>query len=87
MWRYSNRLYEITISVSKVIVPNKLIRRPQMPRGLRHRSAAARLLGLWVRNPPKGRVSVSCECCHVEVSATSYHTCREVLVAVVRYCV
>jgi len=33
-----------------------------MPRVLRRRSVAARLLGLWVRNPFKGRVSVSCEC-------------------------
>ena len=43
-------------------MPNKLIRRPQMPRGLRCRSVVVRLLGLWVRNPPKERVSVCCEC-------------------------
>ena len=37
--------------------------RSQWPRGLRRRSAAARLLGLWVRIPPGSRISVSCDCC------------------------
>jgi hypothetical protein len=32
------------------------------PRGLWSGSAAARLLGLWVRIPPEAWVSVSCEC-------------------------
>ena len=32
-------------------------------RGLRHRSAAACLLGLWVRIPPGAWMTVSCECC------------------------
>jgi hypothetical protein len=32
------------------------------PRGLRRRSAAARLLRLWVRIPPGG-MDVCCECC------------------------
>jgi hypothetical protein len=31
--------------------------------GLRHRSAAARLLGLQVRIPPVIWMSLSCECC------------------------
>ena len=42
--------------------------------GLRRRSAAARLQGLWVRNPPGIWMFVPCEfvvCCHVVVSATS----------------
>jgi hypothetical protein len=34
----------------------------QRPRGLRLRSAAARLLRLWVRIPPGG-MGVCCECC------------------------
>ena len=34
----------------------------QWPRGLRRGSAAARLLGLWVRIPPEAWVSVSFEC-------------------------
>ena len=36
--------------------------RSQWPRGLRRRSAAARLLRLWVRIPPGG-MDVCCECC------------------------
>ena len=38
-------------------------RRYQWPRGLRRWSAAARLLGLWVRIPPGARIVVCCECC------------------------
>jgi len=34
----------------------------QWPRGLRRRSAAARLLRLWVRTPTRAWMSVSCEC-------------------------
>jgi hypothetical protein len=37
--------------------------RSQWPRGLRQGSTAARLLGLWVRVPPRAWMSVSCECC------------------------
>jgi hypothetical protein len=36
--------------------------RSQWPRGLRRRSAAARLLRSWVRNPPGAWMFVSCEC-------------------------
>ena len=39
------------------------VSRPQWSRGLRRGSAAARLLGLWVRILPGPRISVSCECC------------------------
>ena len=47
--------------------------RSQWPRGLRRRSAAARLLRLWVRIPPGAWMSVvSTVCCQVEVSATSW---------------
>jgi hypothetical protein len=48
--------------------------RSQWPRGLRRRSAAARLLKLWVRIPPwtKMYVSLSVVCFQVEVSATSW---------------
>ena len=38
-------------------------RRSQQSRGLRRRSAAARLLILWVRIPPGAWMSVCCECC------------------------
>ena len=36
--------------------------RSQWPRGLRRRSAAARLLGSWVRIPPGAWIFVCCEC-------------------------
>ena len=38
-------------------------RRSQWPRGLRRRSAAARLLRSWVRIPPGAWMFVCCECC------------------------
>jgi hypothetical protein len=46
----------------------------QWSRGLRHGSAAARLLGFWVRIQPVAWMLVSCECCmfQVDVSATSW---------------
>jgi len=45
--------------------------RSQWPRGLRRRSAAARLLGFRVRIPPATWMSVlSVLCCQVEVSET-----------------
>ena len=37
--------------------------RSQWPRGLRRRSAAARLLRSWVRIPPGAWTFVCCECC------------------------
>jgi len=37
--------------------------RSEEPHGLRRRSAAARLLRLWVRIPPGAWMSVCCECC------------------------
>ena len=42
---------------------NPGVRRSQWPRGLRRRSAATRLLRLWVRIPPGAWMSVCCECC------------------------
>ena len=45
----------------------------QWPRGLRRRSAAARLLESWVRIPPGAWIFVvSVLCCYVEVSATNW---------------
>ena len=48
--------------------------RSQWPRGLRRRSAAARLLRLWVRIPPGGMdfCLVSVVCLQVEVSASGW---------------
>ena len=37
--------------------------RSQWPRGLRRRSAAARLLRSWVRIPPEAWMFIRCECC------------------------
>jgi len=37
--------------------------RSQWPRGLRRRSAAARLLRSWFRIPPRAWMLVCCECC------------------------
>jgi hypothetical protein len=37
--------------------------RSQWPRGLRRGSAAAGLLGLWVRIPPEAWMFVPCDCC------------------------
>ena len=66
-----------------------LLCRSQWPRGLRRSSAAARLLRLWVQIPlGHGCLSVvGVVCCQVEVSATSYHSSRGVLLTVVHYCV
>ena len=49
----------------------------QWPRGLRLRSAAARLLRLWFRIPPGAGSAVSVVCCQGEVSATA-QSCPEV---------
>jgi hypothetical protein len=46
-----------------VCVYRQTCRRSQWPRGLGRGSAAARLLGLWVRIPSEAWMSVSCECC------------------------
>ena len=44
----------------------------QLPRGLRHRSAAFRLLRLWVQIPLGAWTFVSFECCQVDISAMSW---------------
>jgi hypothetical protein len=48
---------------SKYLTSNITPVRSQWPRGLRRRSAAARLLRLWVRIPSKKWMFVCCECC------------------------
>jgi hypothetical protein len=45
------------------VFSNVYVSRSQWPCGLRRGSAAARLLGLWVRIPPRAWMSVSSECC------------------------
>jgi len=55
--------------------------RSRWPRGLRRRFA--RLLRLWVRNPPGSRMFVCCECCVLSAD----HSSRGVLPNVMRRCV
>jgi hypothetical protein len=57
-----SRSLELKLRVTKTV---------RWPRALRRVSAAAHLLGLWVRIPPgSGMFVVSVVCCQVEVSAT-----------------
>ena len=55
----------LLVTDRKTVINNQSLlisRRSQWPRGLRRRSTAARLLGLWVRIPPGAWMSVCCEC-------------------------
>jgi len=47
---------------TKMVLTLCLLCPSQLPRGLRRRSTAARLLGLWVRIPPGAWMFVWCEC-------------------------
>ena len=49
--------------VSNILASDVKEGRSQWPRGLRRRSAAARLLRFWVRIPPGAWMFVCCECC------------------------
>jgi len=49
-----------------------LVSQSQWPRSVRHRSAAAHLLRLWVWIPPGAWTFICRVCCQVEVSATSW---------------
>ena len=54
---------ESGIRLKKKRITIHVIRRSQWPRGLRRRSAAARLLRSWVRIPPGAWMFICCECC------------------------
>ena len=54
---------KLTIFINGEFGSSNLLRKPQWPRGLRRRSAAARLLRLWVRIAPGAWIFVCCECC------------------------
>jgi hypothetical protein len=74
---HSHYLQTIRANILKRIIYNLLIDmycRSQCPCGLRRRSTAARLLGLWFEFRRRhGCLSVvSVVCCQVEVSATSW---------------
>ena len=76
------RMFLIAVSTCHQVQKNfwpywLVVCRSQWPRGLRRRSASARLLRLWVRIPPGAWMSVvSIVCCQVEVSATSWSLVR-----------
>jgi len=53
-------------------IPVCLLCRSQWPHSVRCGSMAARLLGLRFRIPPGAWMSVSCECCEVEVSESGW---------------
>ena len=58
-WRY------MLMSCTNILGLNTTVSRSQWPRGLRRGSAAASLLGLWVRIPPGAWMSMSAVCCQV----------------------
>ena len=58
---FSSPAVELVYKFINII--NKQVGRSQWPRGLRRRSAVARLLRLWVRIPPGAGMSVCCERC------------------------
>jgi hypothetical protein len=56
--------WKSAITIDKKLIGVKLyLGRSQWPCGLRRGSTAARLLGLWLRIPPRAWISVSCDCC------------------------
>ena len=75
-WVQRRQIYKVLIS-SKIRFslwfsnPNDTWCPSQWPRGLKRRSAAARLMGLWVRITLGAWMFDCCVCCQVEVSATS----------------
>ena len=60
IWLKRRYLYRQMTFFRPAVIP---ICRSQWPRGLRRRSAAARLLKLWIRTPPGAWMSVCCEFC------------------------
>jgi hypothetical protein len=53
----------MNLTLDRILNQMNPICRSQWPRDLRCGSAAARLVGLWVRIPSGANMSVSCECC------------------------
>ena len=60
-WKHSFLFVHVAVSYLRFLVIPYC--RSQWPRGLRRRSAAARLLRSWVRIPPGVWMFVCCECC------------------------
>jgi len=61
--KQSSSWHAYSRSASPLRNPKTYYNRSQWPRGLRHGSAAARLLEWWLRIPPGVWMSVGCECC------------------------
>ena len=61
--KFTERKMWLLIFSTACAYHSKKNRRSQWPRGLRRRSAAARLLGSWVRIPPGTWTFVCCDCC------------------------
>ena len=57
------RVPHLVLIYTDLMLLNNCRCRTQWPRGLRRGSAAARLLGLWVRIPLGAWMCVCCECC------------------------
>ena len=62
-WYHTCRFTSWTCSMDMICTHWYHTCRSQWPRGLRRRSAAARLLKSWVRIPPGAWMFVRCECC------------------------
>ena len=59
----SRNMSLITMHKNYIYFSKCICCRSQWPGGIRRRSAAARLLRLWVRIPPGAWIFVCCECC------------------------
>jgi len=64
--------YRLSSGNTSFVPSNMYWSQSRWPRGLRQRSVAIHLLRLCVRIPLGAWMSVCCECCRVEVSATSW---------------
>ena len=62
LWKYRLDHMQSEIIPHLISLLTHNMSRSQWPRGLRRRSAAARLLRLWVRIPPEAWMFVCCEC-------------------------
>jgi hypothetical protein len=63
LWCTANRISTCRCCLSFAASNETVFCRSQLPHGVRRRSVAARLVGLWVRIPPGARTFFSCACC------------------------
>jgi hypothetical protein len=76
---YSSEISPDVLFMSDIRAEKNILRNKPRPRGLRRRSAAARLLKLWIRIPPGPWIAVCCECCVLSGRDLCYEliTCPE----------